>query len=430
MTELLALALKLKEVNKKASNIDEKVETLAINQKTTINDKMVALYEQNKAEIKDFIENIPIPKDGKDFDTNLWLQKDKKIDTTVNSAVLKIQEQTQAKINALDKKVADYEAQVQKITAEADALIQFFNNNPHLFKGEDGIDGVDGKDGIDGKDGQNGVNGKDGKNGKDGIGIKDIAEKNGDIIITLTDGTIKKLKMPRDIRVVTGGGGAKGGGVSYYTNLNPVPNKVGGINAGTTFDNIAITKVLDMLLYPFEITLSINPTQAQFGQVINSIMLQFNTNGAENANIDGIDVTGLSDLIYTEGVTSDKTFTLTAEKDKQIKTKTASIKFLNNIYWGATPNPSPTNTEILASSKQLSNSKNRKVIYNCSGGQRYFIAYPKRLGNITLTVNGFPNNNFTQIERSFENEFGYIEDYFICYGNTIVFGSDIPATWS
>lgn len=319
------------------------------------------------------------------------------------------------------------------------------------LNGEDGRDGKDGVNGLDGKDGLNGKDGKDGKNGKDGLNGKDgkdgrdgVDGKDGKNGLDGKDGTVPdheitgrmiRFKKPNGewgeyIKLISRGGGvAKGGGVSYYTNLNPVPNKVGGIDAGTTFENISITKVLDMLLYPFEITLSINPTQAQFGQIVNSIMLQFNTNGAEDANIDGIDVTGLSELIYTENVTNDKTFTLTAEKDKQIKTKTASIKFLNNIYWGATPNPTPTNAEILSSNKQLSNSKGRSVVYDCSGGQRYFIAYPKRLGNITLTVNGFPNNNFTQIERSFENEFGYIEDYFICYGNTIVFGSDIPATW-
>ena len=296
--------------------------------------------------------------------------------------------------------------------------------NIESFKGEDGKDGKDGAKGEDGKDGAKG------KDGKDGIGIKDITEKNGEIVITLTDGTIKKLKMPRDIRVISGGGGSKGGGVSYYSNLNPTPYKVGGIEAGASFDNVEITKMFDMLLYPFEISLSVTPNKAQLGDTLNSILLKFETNGASESNINGIDVTGLDELIYPEPVSENKIFTLTAKKDNQTKTKQVSIQFLNNIYWGATSNPNPTNAEILASNKQLSNSKSKSVVYDCSGGKRYFIAYPKRLGSVTLSVNGFPNNNFTQIQRAFTNEFGYIEDYFICYGNTIVFGSDIPAVWS
>ena len=283
------------------------------------------------------------------------------------------------------------------------------------------------KDGAKGEDGKDGAKGKD---GKDGIGIRDITEKNGEIVITLTDGTIKKLKMPRDIRVISGGGGSKGGGVSYYSNLSPTPYKVGGIEAGTSFDNVEITKMFDMLLYPFEISLSVAPNKAQLGDTLNSILLKFETNGASESNINGIDVTGLDELIYPEPVSENKIFTLTAKKDNQTKTKQVSIQFLNNIYWGATSNPNPTNAEILASNKELSNSKSKRVVYDCSGGKRYFIAYPKRLGSVTLSVNGFPNNNFTQIQRAFTNEFGYIEDYFICYGNTIVFGSDIPAVWS
>ena len=236
--------------------------------------------------------------------------------------------------------------------------------------------------------------------------------------------------MPRDIRVISGGGGSKGGGVSYYSNLNLTPYKVGGIEAGTSFDNVEITKMFDMLLYPFEISLSVTPNKAQLGDTLNSILLKFETNGASESNINGIDVTGIDELIYPEPVSENKIFTLTAKKDNQTKTKQVSIQFLNNIYWGATSNPNPTNAEILASNKQLSNSKSKSVVYDCSGGKRYFIAYPKRLGSVTLSVNGFPNNNFTQIQRAFANEFGYIEDYFICYGNTIVFGSDIPAVWS
>ena len=436
MIELLAL--KLKEVSKKASNIDEKIDNLAISQEKELNDKANAILKDFKVEYENYVKNIALPKDGKDFDLNLWENFEKDRDIVINKTVSELNDLKAEIIKFFQEQTANYSTFIKESESKIDDVVTNCNSlvektkaqideiilNIESFKGEDGKDG---KDGAKGKDGKDGAKGKDGKNG---IGIKDITEKNGEIVITLTDGTIKKLKMPRDIRVISGGGGSKGGGVSYYSNLNLTPYKVGGIEAGTSFDNVEITKMFDMLLYPFEISLSVTPNKAQLGDTLNSILLKFETNGASESNINGIDVTGLDELIYPEPVSENKIFTLTAKKDNQTKTKQVSIQFLNNIYWGATSNPNPTNAEILASNKQLSNSKSKSVVYDCSGGKRYFIAYPKRLGSVTLSVNGFPNNNFTQIQRAFTNEFGYIEDYFICYGNTIVFGSDIPAVWS
>ena len=436
MIELLAL--KLKEVSKKASNIDEKIDNLAISQEKELNDKANAILKDFEVKYENYVKNIALPKDGKDFDLNLWENFKKDRDIIANKAIGELNDLKAEIIKFFQEQTANYNALVKESESKIDDVVTNCNSlvektkaqideiilNIESFKGEDG------KDGKDGAKGENGKDGAKGKDGKDGIGIKDITEKNGEIVITLTDGTIKKLKMPRDIRVISGGGGSKGGGVSYYSNLNLTPYKVGGIEAGTSFDNVEITKMFDMLLYPFEISLSVTPNKAQLGDTLNSILLKFETNGASESNINGIDVTGIDELIYPEPVSENKIFTLTAKKDNQTKTKQVSIQFLNNIYWGATSNPNPTNAEILASNKQLSNSKSKSVVYDCSGGKRYFIAYPKRLGSVTLSVNGFPNNNFTQIQRAFANEFGYIEDYFICYGNTIVFGSDIPAVWS
>ena len=57
--------------------------------------------------------------------------------------------------------------------------------------GQNGKDGQDGKDGANGKDGQDG---KDGADGKDGIGIADLViNENGELVVTLTDGTVKNL---------------------------------------------------------------------------------------------------------------------------------------------------------------------------------------------------------------------------------------------
>lgn len=58
-----------------------------------------------------------------------------------------------------------------------------------------------------GADGKDGANGKDGKDGKDGVGIADITlNGNGELVVTLTDGTVKNLGKIS----VAGSGGSDG----------------------------------------------------------------------------------------------------------------------------------------------------------------------------------------------------------------------------
>lgn len=73
----------------------------------------------------------------------------------------------------------------------------------NLGKVTSGEDGVDGINGIDGRDG---IDGKNGTNGVDGVGISSIIRNEDDeIIVTLTDGTIKNLG-----KVLNGKDGADG----------------------------------------------------------------------------------------------------------------------------------------------------------------------------------------------------------------------------
>ena len=54
--------------------------------------------------------------------------------------------------------------------------------------------GRDGKDGLDGKDGASGLDGKDGANGVDGVGAASaLIDRNGDLVLTMTDGSSRRL---------------------------------------------------------------------------------------------------------------------------------------------------------------------------------------------------------------------------------------------
>lgn len=48
-------------------------------------------------------------------------------------------------------------------------------------------------------------------------------------------------------------------GTGTYTNENKTPSAVGGVPAGTSFDNVRVSDVLDMLLYPYQ-----NPSFSAF----------------------------------------------------------------------------------------------------------------------------------------------------------------------
>ncbi len=125
-------------------------------------------------------------------------------------------------------------------------------NGKDGINGLNGKDGLNGRDGLDGKDGVNGLNGNDGLNGRDGVDGKDGAEgngimsasyKNNQFIIVTRDKTynLGSLKFSRG-----------GGEVFRYTNSLPMPNDVGGIPAGTTFDNVSSKDLWTKLLYAYD----------------------------------------------------------------------------------------------------------------------------------------------------------------------------------
>lgn len=112
--------------------------------------------------------------------------------------------------------------------------------------GADGKDGKDGKDGINGKDGADGKNGANGKDGADGVGIADIKlNENGELIVTLTDGTEKNLGK------VKGENGVGISGVSINENGELIVTLTDGteLNAGAVPTAAADDSNLKTLVY-------------------------------------------------------------------------------------------------------------------------------------------------------------------------------------
>lgn len=112
--------------------------------------------------------------------------------------------------------------------------------------GANGTDGKDGKDGINGKDGADGKNGTNGKDGADGVGIADIKlNENGELIVTLTDGTEKNLGK------VKGEDGVGISGVSINENGELIVTLTDGteLNAGAVPTAAADDSNLKTLVY-------------------------------------------------------------------------------------------------------------------------------------------------------------------------------------
>lgn len=112
------------------------------------------------------------------------------------------------------------------------------------------------------------------------------------------------LKAEVDALIAAIEGGAGGGS---YTNATPVPTTVGGITAGSTFDNVPVTDVITQLLYPYQVpaftafAIAGQGTTLEVGQAIPAGLKTFtwSTSNSGNVNVNSItidDVTGNTEL--------------------------------------------------------------------------------------------------------------------------------------
>lgn len=260
--------------------------------------------------------------------------------------------------------------------------------------------------------------------------IVDMQVQGEDVLLIHKDGTKVKRKLAdytiHQQVVVTAGGQEP-----TFTNPNPSLG-VGGIPSGSTFEEVPVTEMWGQLLYPFTAALAASPSLVEIGTTLPSITLSWNVSAPANLTLNqGIgDVTGETTYLYSNPTSSDITFVLTASKDGMTRTANASTLFKNRIITAVTPNLVPDDSELLAEGGALSDSYVRTVNYNCSGGNRFYIAYPSRLGAMSAAqVNNLAWNDWTSTTRSWTNSSGYTEDYIILVSNNLVYGASIPVKW-
>lgn len=110
-----------------------------------------------------------------------------------------------------------------------------------------------------------------------------------------------------------------GGSGGSYTNLTPVPTTVGGITAGSTFDNVAVTDVLTQLLYPYQVpaftafAMTGQATTLEVGQSISAgdKVFTWSTSNSANVNVNSVKIVDqTANVVLGEGIANVGTSTL------------------------------------------------------------------------------------------------------------------------
>lgn len=167
---------------------------------------------------------------------------------------------------------------------------------------------------------------------------------------------------------------------------------------------------------------SASPSTAEMGSTVSSVTLSWGVNKTPTAlTLDG-SIIGVNDKSKTVTGTfkSNKTWTLKATDERDaVATKTASLSFLNGIYYGVSVEPNTYDSAFLLDgidrglNKTLRNSKLTSFSETPGGDEYIYYCLPKRMGTCSFKVGGF-DGGFTLVDTiAFTNAFGYTEDYFI-----------------
>lgn len=175
-----------------------------------------------------------------------------------------------------------------------------------------------------------------------------------------------------------------------------------------------IQDALDKLLYvPLTINLSCNRGIVERGEVLTSLTFNwsYNKNIVEQIFEGEILDSSLRRYDYTNPVSSNKTFKLTANDGKNTVSKTTSITFYNGRYWGVSSLEEYDSDFIKTLNKELNESRAKTFTVNCENNQHIFYCIPSRLGTPTFTVGGFSGGFYKVDTIQFTNSYGYVENY-------------------
>ena len=248
------------------------------------------------------------------------------------------------------------------------------------------------------------------------------------LIYNVTQGAFFYYQVDHWVNIGSGGGS---GGVGPTGPTGPAGSAL--INDTVVSpDQTFSSEMIMELLFPFEIqSFTCVPSIVEVGSVLDTIDLAWSTNYTPTAlslnnGIGSVPRLSTTLKLTDQHIVSNTTFVLTATRSTKTKTASASISFLNNIYWGVNPGLTVTPADITSWAHQLSGTRSRSITYDCSGGRYFYLAYPKRLGVASFKINSLTYSDVVLVEQDITNESGFTETYFVYRCGVIQFGSSIP----
>ena len=194
---------------------------------------------------------------------------------------------------------------------------------------------------------------------------------------------------------------------TVYTNNNPTVIAVGGITAGTTFDNKSLSSILNDLFYPYVapvVSASSTPnggvyekgTSVSVSQITVSITKKSEeitkveifdgklSLGSKEDGKTGNVVFPLEDI----SVNTNKNFTakVTDAKNKTVTANTGTFTFVYPYYYGVIESTEDPNESLVKGLSKIIQTKGNKSFTFSSNNQKMVIAYPKSYGALSRII--------------------------------------------
>ncbi len=230
-----------------------------------------------------------------------------------------------------------------------------------------------------------------------------------------------------------------------YTNENGTTAAVGGIAAGTTFENESIVSILENLLYPMAISFKATANGAgtyEKGVTVSPTFTITVTQGA--SEVESVGIYSGSTLVsstaaaqagtqtgvtLTNALSTTTTLKATAAGGKQsVTSSTLTWTFIDAMYYGAVSSAPDSSDAVKALTKLVKRKASQTVSFTTtSAAGKYCFAYPASYGALSsiLDGNGFDNtSDFTQSTVTVTTTAGESVSYYVyTYNNSVTAGT-------
>lgn len=194
--------------------------------------------------------------------------------------------------------------------------------------------------------------------------------------------------------------GAAGGDFSY-TNATPVTSDIGGISAGTTFNNTPLKEILDNLFYPYLkpafTSFSLNNKVVEVGTAVTTNNYSWTISNVANAKLDTLTLTldgqqltignkvgngnnvAIANTSITKNTAASVTATIRANNTKDAEfSANATISWKYKMYTGVSTKDTLTADDIKAMTSKLAD--NAKGVHNYTGSGYQYLVFPAAWG--------------------------------------------------